>query len=75
MLALFNFDKWFEVIEMHHDYVLRVFLTRMGDRSFFYEKLSSFKNNYSTYDLEFYVIVQALIKLSCSKGVHTHHLR
>jgi hypothetical protein len=61
LFALFDFDKLFEFNSDASWIGLKGVLIQNGQpNAFFSEILSSSNKNYSTYDLEFYVIVQAL---------------
>ena len=61
ILALPNFDKVFKV-ECDSSHVGNRDLLSWAGRpiAFFSEKMNYVRNNYSTYDVKFYAIVQAL---------------
>jgi hypothetical protein len=61
VFALLDFDKLFEVNSDASWIGLKAVLIQNGQPNAFFSEISSSSNkNYSTYDLEFYVIVQDL---------------
>jgi len=61
VFALLDFDKLFEFNSDASWIGLKGVLIQNGQPNAFFSEISSSSNkNYSTYDLEFYVIVQAL---------------